>query len=100
MLQSLELDLLLRVVFVRSCGRTGTRRIDKREARIKTHLLDQTHRLGKVFLRLSGKAHNEIRRNTDIRAHFAQLGNASQIPLVRVAALHGAQDSVGSALHG
>jgi hypothetical protein len=74
-------------------------RVPKDERLIELRLLKQRHRLLKVVVGLAGKPDNDIGADAHARLDTTQLVDDAEVALPRVAAVHGLEHPVASALH-
>ena len=70
------------------CRRAGSLRIDKSERAVIANLTHHIHGLLKVLLRLTGEAHDNIRRQRNIRNRLLNLLRQRQILFLIVMAVH------------
>ncbi|MNS94022.1 hypothetical protein D3C72_1282230 [compost metagenome] len=99
-LEAAQFHVLRRVVRQVGGGRARAARVDERERGVETDVLDQLHGLFEVFFGFAGKAHDEVRRQGQVRARRAQAPHHRLEFQRGVAALHAGQHAVAAGLHG
>jgi len=82
-----------------AAGALGRSEIHKSEKTIIRHPPDQGKGILKILKRFSGKAHDDIRCNGDIRTGIPKPGNFIQIHIPGVLRVHAGQDSGRSGLN-
>ena len=82
------------------CGSVGARRVLKAEDGVITDFAEQCHGVFEVFVGFAGEADDDVGAEGDVAAGCLGPGNALEIPIPGVLALHGAQDVGRAGLHG
>ena len=65
-LDAIALDVLGNLIAHRGGLGAGARRVDEREGAVEADLLDGTHRLVEVLLRLAGEADDDVGRQGEV----------------------------------
>ena len=73
--------------------------INKRKSVIITHFFHNINRLFHIFQSLTGKSHDKIRCDGNIRHRSLNLVHQSKILLFSVTPVHRLQNSIGTGLH-
>ena len=91
-------NLLRYLVFHGRRGGSCPFGINKGKGIVKPHLFNNVYSFLHILRRFSGEAHNNIRRQGDIRYGGAYFFHQGQILFLRIAPVHGLQDSGGAGL--